>query len=73
MIPRHAEPRLKRLARQFPAVLLLGARQCGKTTLVRHFVDGRYFDLERPSDLQVFAEVHVVPAKDLLTMAAAKW
>ncbi|HUL82852.1 MAG TPA: ATP-binding protein [Gammaproteobacteria bacterium] len=55
MIPRHAEPRLKRLAEQFPAVLLLGARQCGKTTLVRHFVDGRYFDLERPSDLQVFA------------------
>jgi len=36
-------------------------------------VDGRYFDLERPSDLQVFAEVRVVPAKDLLTMAAARW
>jgi uncharacterized protein len=55
MIPRSAEPALKALARQFPAVILLGPRQCGKTTLVRHFVDARYFDLERPSDLQVFS------------------
>jgi uncharacterized protein len=55
MIPRSAEPLLKRLAAQFPAVLMLGARQCGKTTLARHFVDGRYFDLEKPSDAQVFA------------------
>jgi predicted AAA+ superfamily ATPase len=31
-----------------------GPRQCGKTTLARHFVSGRYFDLEKPSDLQVF-------------------
>ncbi|MGH8208370.1 MAG: ATP-binding protein [Steroidobacteraceae bacterium] len=55
MIPRSAEPALKALAAQFPAVILLGARQCGKTTLVRHFVAARYFDLERPSDLQVFS------------------
>jgi predicted AAA+ superfamily ATPase len=55
MIPRAAEPRLKKLASQFPAVIVLGPRQCGKTTLARHFVSGRYFDLERPSDLQVFA------------------
>jgi predicted AAA+ superfamily ATPase len=34
---------------------VLGPRQCGKTTLARHFVAGRYFDLEKPSDLQVFA------------------
>lgn len=33
---------------------MLGPRQCGKTTLARHFVAGRYFDLEKPSDLQVF-------------------
>ncbi len=54
MIPRNAQPNLKRLASQFPAVIMLGPRQCGKTTLARHFVDGRYFDLEKPSDLQVF-------------------
>jgi predicted AAA+ superfamily ATPase len=54
MIPRSAEPQLKRLASRFPAVIMLGPRQCGKTTLARHFVDGRYFDLEKPSDLQVF-------------------
>jgi predicted AAA+ superfamily ATPase len=36
-------------------VIVLGPRQCGKTTLARHFVAGRYFDLEKPSDLQVFA------------------
>lgn len=55
MIRRNLEPRLKDLARRFPAVLLLGPRQCGKTTLVRHFVNAKYFDLERPSDSQVFA------------------
>lgn len=55
MLARIAEPRLKALAAQFPAVLMLGPRQCGKTTLARHFLAARYFDLERPSDLQVFA------------------
>lgn len=55
MIPRNAEPRLKQLASQFPAVIMLGPRQCGKTTLARHFIDARYFDLEKPSDLQVFS------------------
>lgn len=54
MIPRSAQPRLKKLASGFPAVIMLGPRQCGKTTLARHFVDGRYFDLEKPSDLQIF-------------------
>ncbi len=55
MIPRGAAPLLRRLAEQFPAVIVLGPRQCGKTTLARHFVSGRCFDLEKPSDLQVFA------------------
>jgi uncharacterized protein len=54
MIRRSLEPRLKEVARQFPAILLLGPRQCGKTTLVRHFVAAKYFDLERPADSQVF-------------------
>jgi uncharacterized protein len=33
--------------RRFPAVGIVGARQCGKTTLARQF-GGRYFDLEQP-------------------------
>ena len=36
-----------------PVVLLLGPRQCGKTTLARQFAVGRdaeYFDLESPAD-----------------------
>lgn len=35
-------------------VALLGPRQCGKTTLARHYVDAQssnYFDLEDPTDL----------------------
>jgi len=54
MISRQAIGLIKGLAAQFPAVLILGARQCGKTTLARCFLKGEYFDLEKPSDLQVF-------------------
>lgn len=48
---------LARIERRFlsnPVVLLLGPRQCGKTTLARQFATGRdaeYFDLESPSDM----------------------
>ncbi len=44
------------MSRQFPAILILGPRQCGKTTLARNFLEGNYFDLERPSDYRVFAD-----------------
>ena len=40
---------------EFPAVLILGPRQCGKTTLARYAVEGSYFDLELPSHYQAFA------------------
>ncbi len=46
MVPRlHADLIRKRLEK-FPAVALLGPRQCGKTTLARQF-SGAYFDLEQ--------------------------
>jgi uncharacterized protein len=56
MINRMAQSLVERMARQFPAVLLLGPRQCGKTTLATGFLKGAYFDLERPSDYAVFAD-----------------
>lgn len=56
MIKRQAENLVTELSNQFPAVLILGPRQCGKTTLAKYFLKGDYFDLERPSDLQVFLD-----------------
>jgi hypothetical protein len=47
---------VRELSLQFPAVLIIGPRQCGKTTLAKHFLEGEYFDLERPSDQQVFVD-----------------
>ena len=45
--------------RRFPAVALLGPRQCGKTTLakevVKDFEVGHYLDLERPADRRKLA------------------
>ena len=54
MIKREATSLVHQLAEQFPAVLILGPRQCGKTTLAKHFLKGEYIDLEKPSDLQLF-------------------
>lgn len=49
--------RLHALARQFPAVLILGARQVGKTTLARSaFATHAYFDLEDYGTHGLFAE-----------------
>ncbi|OGQ92782.1 MAG: hypothetical protein A2284_11375 [Deltaproteobacteria bacterium RIFOXYA12_FULL_61_11] len=55
MLPRAAHPILEALLRQFPAVLVLGPRQCGKTTLAKTLQPGLYLDLELPSDRQVLA------------------
>jgi predicted AAA+ superfamily ATPase len=49
--------RLRQLASQFPAVLILGARQVGKTTLARlTFPDLPYCDLEDPAMQSLFLE-----------------
>lgn len=51
MLPRHYGEQLRDLLRRWPAVVVLGPRQCGKTTLSREALpDWTYLDLERPSD-----------------------
>lgn len=65
-IGRQLAERLTSLLRSFPAVLLVGPRQCGKSTLARHALpEWTHLDLERPSDfalltadLEGFFEVH---------------
>jgi predicted AAA+ superfamily ATPase len=49
MIKRTLTPLLLQRLTEYPAVALLGARQCGKTTLARS-LGGKYFDLEQESD-----------------------
>jgi len=45
---------VKELLELFPATAILGARQCGKTTLAKQFPVDHYFDLENPRDLVKF-------------------
>lgn len=48
--PRHCTDRLHSLARHFPAVVVTGARQAGKTTLLRAaFPDHHYVSLDLPT------------------------
>lgn len=55
MIQREAEAEIRTLAMQFKAVAIVGPRQSGKTTLVRHiFGDKPYVNLENP-DLRRYA------------------
>ncbi len=49
MISRAIEPLLRRRLRAYPAVVLVGPRQCGKTTLAAT-LEGEMFDLEQEAD-----------------------
>lgn len=59
-VPRALKPDLEESLRNFPAVALLGPRQCGKTTLAQEILAARpgavYLDLERPSDLRKLSD-----------------
>ena len=56
MLARSDRTSLLRLLRRFPAVTVLGPRQCGKTTFIRQALPGwTYLDLERPSDVAPLA------------------
>jgi len=53
MIPRRKLPELRSLLDQVPAVVLVGPRQVGKTTLALEVAEGRpsvYLDLESDAD-----------------------
>lgn len=56
IINRTLSKRLKGLSLKFPVIALVGPRQSGKTTLVRHvFTDYNYISLEEP-DNRLFAQ-----------------
>jgi len=60
MLIRRILPHVERSLADFPAVVLLGPRQAGKTTLAKDIAarrgDSLYLDLERPSDLAKLAD-----------------
>ena len=52
-LKRNIEQKINDLLKLFPVVIILGVRQCGKTTLVKKLKpEWRYFDLERAKDFE---------------------
>ncbi len=62
-LARHIEVELQECLRDFPAVAVLGPRQCGKSTLAKHFIKqypgAFYLDLESPRDLAKLQEPEI--------------
>ncbi|RMH75973.1 MAG: ATP-binding protein [Calditrichaeota bacterium] len=55
MIPRTISQKLLELSQKFPVIAVIGPRQSGKTTLVKHlFPEKDYLNLEEP-DIRLFA------------------
>jgi predicted AAA+ superfamily ATPase len=53
---RYLSHKILKLLEMFPAVAVLGARQCGKSTLVKQLLpDWKYYDLERPDDYELIS------------------
>ena len=68
MIPRVYRRQVREKLKRFPAVALLGPRQCGKTTLARQF-DGVYFDMETAgSEARLDAEWDTLAAANNLVI-----
>ena len=54
---RNYEKKIQELLEFFPVVIILGSRQCGKTTLAKKLrSDWRYFDLEKNRDFNLITE-----------------
>jgi hypothetical protein len=55
-IKRSLEPIIRRAAREFPAIVLTGPRQSGKTTLLKHLFAGKYSYVSlEPPDIRASA------------------
>lgn len=53
---RNLEDKINRLLTMFPAVAVIGPRQCGKSTIVSQLrPDWKYYDLESPDDYQLIS------------------
>ena len=63
-IERSLEPVLEKAASEFPAVVLTGPRQSGKTTLLQHLFHNRNYVSLEPPDVRAAA---LEDPRDLLT------
>jgi len=53
---RHIASKINQLLDMFPVIVIIGSRQCGKSTLVKQLKpDWKYYDLESPDDYQLIS------------------